>query len=222
MIDIHSTQKIMLPFRLNITDPMERLLVANFKGDPEFKAIEPQVFDDKISGKGMRVLRYRNDGRVDVYWQPGVKVDRKSFSIGTGLCDFKETTIEPAQFEITDHGVDVNIAFEDAQGRLVKLNIQENTRNKMGFPLLAPVGADIEHPLQFFLVFMPNFDFVRYGGTKINCQIGERMLHPDSLPILIQGHRIFYMRYADKPIIGSLKSSNGASPCPRASCSRHW
>jgi hypothetical protein len=35
----------MLPIRVGL-DPMERLLVATFKGDPEFEAIEPQVFDD--------------------------------------------------------------------------------------------------------------------------------------------------------------------------------
>jgi hypothetical protein len=51
--------------------PMEKLLVATFRGDPEFEAIEPQVFNDPVNGTGMRVLRYRKDGTVDVYWQPG-------------------------------------------------------------------------------------------------------------------------------------------------------
>ena len=45
---------VVLPIRVSI-DPMERLLVASFKGDPEFEAFEPQVFDDPINGKGMRV-----------------------------------------------------------------------------------------------------------------------------------------------------------------------
>ncbi len=36
-----SVQKIALPIRIGI-DPMERLLVASFKGDPEFEMIEPR------------------------------------------------------------------------------------------------------------------------------------------------------------------------------------
>jgi len=90
-----SLRQIMLPIRLGI-DPMERLLVASFKGDPEFEGLEPQVFDDPVNGKGMRVLRYRKLGKVDVYWQHGVHVDRSTFTVGSGIGDFAETTIEPA------------------------------------------------------------------------------------------------------------------------------
>ena len=56
-INTPSVRKIIIPIRLGI-DPMERLLVASFKGDPEFEGLEPQVFDDPVNGKGMRVLRY--------------------------------------------------------------------------------------------------------------------------------------------------------------------
>jgi len=66
-INTPSLRKIIIPIRLGI-DPMERLLVASFKGDPEFEGFEPQVFDDLINGKGMRMLRYRTNGKVDV-WQ---------------------------------------------------------------------------------------------------------------------------------------------------------
>ena len=76
-----SVHKIVLPIRIGI-DPMERLLVASFKGDPEFEMIEPQIFDDPVNGKGMRVLRYRKDQKIDVYWQPGVKTDRSTITIG--------------------------------------------------------------------------------------------------------------------------------------------
>jgi hypothetical protein len=58
--------QFILPFKV-VMQPMKSLLVATFKGDPEFASLEPQVFDDPINGKGMRCLRYRHDGRVDVY-----------------------------------------------------------------------------------------------------------------------------------------------------------
>lgn len=110
-----SLRQVVLPIRLGI-DSMEKLLVASFKGDPEFEGLEPQVFDDPVNGKGMRVLRYRKDRKVDVYWQRGVHVDRNTFAVGAGIGDFTETTIEPARLSITEHIVDFHIAFIDSQG----------------------------------------------------------------------------------------------------------
>ncbi len=106
IIDSTSPRRIILPIRLGI-DHIEGLLVASFEGDPEFEGIEPQVFDDPINGRDMRVLRYRKDGMVDVYWQPGVRVDRSTFTVGKGIVDFAETTMEPAHLKITDRGMEL-------------------------------------------------------------------------------------------------------------------
>ncbi len=195
--------QVMVPFRVGV-DPMERLLVATFKGDPEFEGIEPQVFDDAVNGKGMRVLRYRKDGRVDVYWQPGVRVDRSTFVVGAGIGDFAEAAIEPARFEITERGVDLHVAFTDAQARKVELRIREDAPGKRGFPLLAPVGADIEKPLQLFLVYMPDIDLVRRAGSLVEGRIGDRALRPTSLPMLLHGRRVWFIRYVARPIIATL------------------
>jgi hypothetical protein len=195
--------RVVLPIRLGI-DPMERLLVASFKGDPEFEEFEPQVFDDPVNGKGMRVLRYRKDGKVDVYWQLGVRVDRCTFTVGAGIGDFVETTIEPAHFEITKSSLDLHVAFTDTQGRKVELRVHEDTQGKSGFPLLAPVGADIKNPHQLFLVYMPNIDLVRRSGSLVEGRIGDRILRPASLPILLNWHRVWFVRYVPNPIIGTL------------------
>ncbi|MBN1198618.1 MAG: hypothetical protein JXA23_04630, partial [Bacteroidales bacterium] len=61
----------LFPLRLS-REPLKRLLVATIKDDPEYEAIEPQLFDNSIPGQGLRVLMYRKDKKVDVYWQPGV------------------------------------------------------------------------------------------------------------------------------------------------------
>lgn len=201
MKDDSSPRKLMFPFRL-AADYMERLLVADIKGDPEFTGLEPQTFDDPINGKGMRVIRYRKDGTVDVYWQPGVKFDRRTFEIGKGTVDLAETEITPARFEITDRGLDLDVRFTDLQGRVNVLTIHEDTPGKKSFPLLAPISSNIEHPIQFNVVYLPDIDFVRRAGTVISGQIGERAIQPDSIPLLINGRRIWLMRYADKPVIG--------------------
>ncbi len=195
--------QLILPFRLGL-DPMEKLLVATFKGDPEFEAIEPQLFDDAVNGKGMRVLRYRKDGRVDVYWQPGVRVDPNSFVVGTGIGDFAETTIDPAFFEISERGVDLHVAFTDSRGREIELRVREDADGKRGFPMLAPVGADIARPFQLFLVYMSDIDLVRRKGSFFEGRIGDRAVHPASLPVLLHGHRVLFIRYAARPVIGTL------------------
>ncbi len=201
--DSCSRRRLILPIRLGI-DPMEGLLVADFKGDPEFCGIEPQVFDDPKNGKGMRVLRYRKDGKVDVYWQPGVRVDKSTFTVGSGIGDFEEVKITPARLEITGHYVNLHMAFIDAQGREVELFIREDIYKKRGFPLLAPVGADIRKPRQLFLVYMPCIDLVRRAGSFVKGRIGDRKLHPASLPILLDLQRILFIRYAAKPVISTL------------------
>lgn len=161
---IKKSSKIAFPFKIEI-DPMERLIVVSLKGDPEFDMIEPQIFDDPISGKGMRIILYRKDKKVDIYWQPGVIVNKETITIGAGIEHFKETVIQPSRFEITEHGVDLHIVFKDAQGRKVELKIKENTTGISPFPFLAPVGKDIDNPRRLFLAHMLEFDFVRKKGT---------------------------------------------------------
>jgi hypothetical protein len=197
------SRTVMFPFRLQI-DPMERLLVISIKGNPEFSGIEPQVFDDAINGKGMRIIRYRKDGKVDVYWQPGVKVDRNKFVIGKGTSDFVETEISPSLFEITPQGINLDIAFTDLQGRKNELKIREFATNKKAFPLLAPISADIENPIQFNVVYMPDFDFVRRAGTFVDGKIGDSAIQLDSIPLLLGGHRVWLARYGVNPVIGIL------------------
>jgi hypothetical protein len=198
----HPARQVILPIRVGL-DPMEKLLIATIKDDPEFEGIEPQVFDDAINGKGMRVLRYRKNGKVDVYWQPGVHVDSSTFTVGAGLGDFAETPIEPARFEITEQGVDLHLAFTDAQGRNNELQIRE-AAGERGFPLLAPVGADVEKPTRLFLVYMPDIKLVRFTGSLFEGHIGDRPLHSASFPIPLHGHRWRFIRYVAGPVIGTL------------------
>ncbi len=195
--------KIVLPVKLGI-DPMERLILANFKGDPEYTILEPQLFNDPINGKGIRILRYRKDQKVDVYWQKGVNVDLSTISICAGVGDFAETVIEPACFEITDRGVNVHCAFIDAQNRKVELIIKENTTKPDRFPFLAPVGRDTENPQRFFLVNMLDFDFIRKKGTFVEAKIGDRKLNFESFPLLRNFQRVLFIRYSALPLVGTL------------------
>jgi hypothetical protein len=61
------------PFRFHL-DPMVRLLLIDLTGDLDrvYRGFEPQVFDDAVDGRGVIVLGWRRDGRVDVFHQPDV------------------------------------------------------------------------------------------------------------------------------------------------------
>jgi hypothetical protein len=196
-------EKFVLPVRLGV-DPMKHLLVANFHGDPEFEMLEPQLFDDDINGKGLRILRYRKDKKVDIYYQSGIHIDPNTLTVGNGLGDLEETIIDPARFEITSKGVDIDIAFTDKQGRKVELKIREDSSENEGMPFLAPVGNDIKDPKQLFLVYMLGFDFVKKEGTEIHAQIGDRKLIPSSFPIHRNNNKVYFIRYSSRPIIGTL------------------
>ena len=197
------TRKVLYPFFLQF-DPMEALFVISIKGDPEFTGLEPQTFDDPVNGRGMRILRYRKNGMVDVYWQPGVRVDRESFRIGKGTADFAETEISPARFEITPSGADLHYAFTDLQGRINELTIRENAPGKKSFPLLAPVSAEIENPIQLNVVYLPNFDMLCRPGTLVSGRIGDRAVKLDSIPMILHGHTIWLARYSAGTVIGKL------------------
>lgn len=197
------SQQFVLPFKLDM-DTMERLLVADFKGDPEFQSFEPQVFDDPVNGKGMRFLRYRKDGKVDIYWEPGIRPYPHNNTLGTGFGDLVETSFQSSYFEFTERGVKVDVAFTDAQGRRVSLQIMENTRRKPGFPLLAPVSSDMEKPSKLFLVYMLGTDLVRRPGTKVVARVGDRPLKPATLPLLRHGRRVFFIRYSTMPVLAGL------------------
>jgi hypothetical protein len=203
--------KFISPVWLSI-EPVRRILVASFKNDPEIEMIEPQVFGDAENGKGLRVLVYRRDKKVDVYWEPGVKFDEGSFNIGAGPGVFRETAMSPAKFEITGRGVDIDIAFNDSQNRRIELRILENNPTDGSFPFLAPVGNDIEHPRLLFLVYMHGFDFVVRKGCLFHCKIGERELKPDFFPIPRNGRKVYFARYARKPVIGEINADSGKAP----------
>jgi hypothetical protein len=198
-----ASETVAFPIRLGL-DRMKHLVIVDFDGDPEFSAIEPQRFDDPFNGTGLRILRYRTDGRVDVYWEPGVRVDRREIAIGAGIADFAEVRVAPALFEISATAVHVRVGFTDQQGRDVVMEIAEAEAPGRPFPFLAPVGNDVRDPLRLFLVYMRGFDFVRRRGTRLRARVGDRPLKPRRFPIPRRGHSVYFARYAAEPVIVSL------------------
>jgi hypothetical protein len=118
--------------------------------------------------------------------------------------------MSPASFEITETGVDIDIAFTDYKGRQVELHIKENSTNNNPFPFLAPVGNDVEKPSKLFLVYMHKFDFVKREGTEIRAKIGERTLTPATFPVKRDGKKVYFARYASSLTIGDINSATSS------------
>jgi hypothetical protein len=198
---------IFSPFQIDI-DPMERLLLINFEKDPDslYVGFEPQAFDDDINGTGILVIGWRNDGKIDVYHQPGLHPDPEKFDIaGKGLANMLEREMDGALFEITERGAQAQITFPDLDGRMIELHLEErSTRTRKPFGLLAPMGQAAENPSAMPLVLLHDFYFVLRSDTDLSVKIEDRYHEPDSFPLPLDFSRVQFARYSPDPLIAML------------------
>jgi len=198
---------IINPFRIDI-DPMERLLLVNFENDPDtlYIGFEPQVFNDTINGRGHLILGWRQDGKVDVFHEPGLKPDPDKYDIaGKGLNNMIERALPGAIFEINEFGVQAYYEFQDIHGRTVVISINENNPKKSKpFGLLAPMGAAAENPSAMPLVLLHDFYFVRKKHTVMEVSIDGKQHKPDQLPIPMDWTKMSFIRYSPLPLIATL------------------
>ncbi len=199
-----STQRLHIPFSMDI-DPMEKLLLINFEKDPDslYIGFEPQVFDDDINGKGHSVIGWRVDGKVDVYHQSSLDLDKRKYDIaGKGLANMVETVMEKADFHVSKNGVKASYKFKDMENRDIRLNITErNDKKRKPFGLLAPMGSVAENPSALPLVLLHDFYFVRKRKTSISISIAGKSHRPDELPIPIDFTKMLFTRYSPDPLI---------------------
>ncbi len=199
------------PFSL-VIDPMERLLLINFEQDPDslYVGFEPQFFDDAVNGKGLLVIGWRADGRVDVYHQPSLSPDPTTYDIaGKGLANMIMREMEHDRFEIDERGVQAGIVFYDIHNRIITLRIEENSSKKRKpFGLLAPMGDAAENPSAMPLVLLHDFYFVRQKDTRICIRINDKEHTPDKLPIPMDWQRMLFTRYSPDPFIVTLNPAS--------------
>jgi hypothetical protein len=208
---------ILSPFTLDAA-PMERLLLVNFERDPDdvYVGFEPQAFDDDVHGRGLLVIGWRRDGRVDVYHQPQLRLDPGTYDIaGGGLAHMGARSLEGAHFEIGPAGVDAAFAFEDLLGRAVSVRIVErgHTRRRP-FGLLAPMGSSATAPSALPLVFLEGFYFVRRARSDVRIVVAGREHRPDVLPVPVDGSRMYFLRYASAPFIVTMNRADDGPLAP--------
>jgi hypothetical protein len=190
------TEPQIMPFDLRI-DLVDRMLNFEIADDPSYTGLEIQAFDDPLHGTGMLVfLSRRDDGRIDVYRQPGLRVDPAGYGIAGGLGAWVETEITPDELLIDDLGVRADVRFADLAGRTIEVRVDDRgRRRRRRATMLAPMGAGIEHPTSLPLVWMSRFDLVRRSGQAPTIRIGGRSVSPGRLPGA-WAHRRHLIKYA--------------------------
>lgn len=192
------------PFHFHI-DPMERLLLINFEKDPDsiYIGFEPQYFDDEVNGKGLIVIAWRIDGKIEVYHQPGLSLDPGKYDIaGKGLAHMVECRMEHALFEVNAQGVQAHIQFKDMADREVLIQINErNPKQRKPFGLLAPMGQAAESPSAMPMVLLHDFYFVRKRHTEISVKIDGKSHTLDELPVPMDFTKMYFCRYSPDPFI---------------------
>lgn len=195
------------PFNYKI-NPMEKLLLIGFEKDPDtiYIGFEPQQF-----AEGLRVIAWRRDGYVDVYQSESLPLEKNFDVAGKGLADILQRPMAGARFNVTPTGVDVFFSFEDKTGRYIEVEIvEQGRRSTHPFTILAPVGSSSEKPSSLPLYYLFDFYFVRKANTHVNISIDRVKHKPDSFPALMDGSRIYYMRYsADTFLVDWCVSADG-------------
>lgn len=189
--------------------PMRRLMLVNIADEPRCPGVEPQLFDDEVHGRGAAVLVYRPDRRVDVYHQPGVRLDPAAYAVGAGLHRMIEHPLDGLRFEAGPDGVDLALGFVDADGLRLDVRVRERRRGAMRpVSLLAPIGGDIDRPRALPLFFLHGFTLVPRAGTEVDIRVDGVSRSPLPFPVPIGRHRYWFLRYGTAPFICELNPAH--------------
>lgn len=195
------SERFYTPFHLRV-DAMERLLLINWRKGQFYKGAEPQWLEDDAHGRGLLVILYRLDNKVDVYHEAALTLDPAAYQIQGGLGEMVACQFERSQFEIGAQGLDADIAFADKDGRRIVLRLRERGEKRAGdFALLAPLGADIDEPEAMPLFFLYDFSFVKVAGTDVTLTVDGAAREMVKLPVPLGGSRVYLTRYCGDPFI---------------------
>jgi hypothetical protein len=189
-------EEMLVPFSLELS-PIRRLLVVDLEDDPTYRGLEPQVIENPDATTGLVLLAYRHDDQVELYAEPTVAVDPSGYDgLGGGLTAIHRTTMEPARFEVTTEGLQVDLAFSASNGRTIDLRLHEHLSGERDdVRALAPVGGAFDSPAFFPFVWLPSLSFVPLRGTEASVHVDGEERTIGRLPLPIGGRRCLMARY---------------------------
>lgn len=182
--------------------PMKKLALIPFENNPDklYKCLELQYFDSEISGRGYRIVAYRNDNYLDVYDDYSLVYDKdEKFNIAeNGLNKHIQTTLDNTIFQTEDGKLTLSFTFNDIENREISFFIKEEINSKTKpMNLLAPVGFGSKNPEFMPLLFLYDFDFIRRKDTIVRCKIDNIDVEIDTFPMLMNFQRRYFTRYSE-------------------------
>jgi hypothetical protein len=201
-----------VPVALELS-PLRGLLIIDLADDPTYRTLEPQVLEG-ADGDGLALLAYRHDGRVELYAEEHLQVDPSGYDgLEQGLAGIQRTAFEPARFELTDDGLQLDIAFAAPNGPRIELHIHEHLEgHRDHFPLLAPVGGAFVAPTFFPFLWLPTMSFVPVRGTEVTLLVDAQPRTISRLPLPIGGRRCLMARYDLDPMMCQLNPTGVTHP----------
>jgi hypothetical protein len=193
---VRPADDLLVPVTVELA-PIRQLLVIDIEDDPTYRGLEPQVLEQPDGTFGLVLLAYRHDGGLEVYADTRVDADAASYDgLGQGPADIHRTPFEPARFEVTTSGLQVDIGFHAPNGRSIVLRLHEHlTRRRDAFEALAPVGGAFTDPEFFPFLWLPSLSFVPVRGTEVSVLIDGEDRTIDRLPVPLGGRRCLMARY---------------------------
>jgi hypothetical protein len=204
--------ELLLPISLELS-PIRQLLIIDIADDPTYRTLEPQILDGPHD-HGLVLLAYRHDGQVELFVPSGREVDPSGYDgLGDGLLGVHEAAFEAARFEVTDDGLQLDLALVTPSGRRFDLHIHERLAGPRDrFPVLAPVGGAFDAPAFFPFLWLPGLSFVPVRGTEVDVKVDGQRRNVPRLPLPIGGRRCLMARYDPDVLVCQLNPDGVRTP----------
>ena len=210
---VEGGDQLLVPISLELS-PIRNLLIIDVADDPIYRTLEPQVLEEP-EGETVVLLAYRHDDHVELYAPPGSAVDASGYDgLGEGLLGIDHAPFEQARFEVTDEGLQLDLALTGTNGRRFDLHIHEHLpRGRDRVPMLAPVGGSFDTPSFFPFLWLPGLSFVPVRGTEVDVRVGGQSRRVPRLPLPLGGRRCLMARYDPDVLVCQLNpDSVGVAP----------
>jgi hypothetical protein len=203
---------LLVPITFELS-PIRRLLIIDITDDPNYRTLEPQVLDGP-DGAVLALLAYRHDGHVELFAPSVREVDPSGYDgLGKGLLGIHDAVFDPARFEVTDDGLQLDLALAAANGQRFDLHIHEHLAGPRDrIPVLAPVGGAFDAPAFFPFVWLPGLSFVPVRGTEVDVQVDGRERNVPRLPLPVGGRRCLMARYDPDAMVCQLNPDSVRTP----------
>jgi len=199
------------PFRVEV-DPVDRLLLAYFRGDPTYSGAELRVYRDSRGEEGAAVFLHKRDGTLEGYHTPGFYMAEKQQGFQRFFPRMKcHETDFSWRFLCDGSSLDAQFQLVDSSGTRIELQMTETTTPPDLKPLFLPFHAPAPAPSCFPILFLDKCRVLPVESGHLRILINGKERKGWELPL--SKDRVYMGCYARKPALFSWNDeSEGSLP----------